>query len=100
MPAAAHAIDVVRARGGSLDHHASRQVTVDLVRHADHIITMTGDHLESLLDHVPEAAPRTRLLHPDGGDVADPVGSDRDTYLQTAHAIEDYLERLLDELGF
>ncbi len=99
MPAAAHAIDVVRSRGGSLSHHASRQVTLDLIRQADHIITMTADHLESLLDRVPEAAPRTRLLHPNGDDVADPVGADRDTYLQTAEAIEEYLERLLDELG-
>ena len=99
MPAAGHAIDVVRSRGGSLSHHASRQVTLDLVRQADHIIAMTGDHLESLLDRVPEAAARTRLLHPNGDDVADPVGADRETYVQTAEAIEEYLERLLDELG-
>jgi L-threonylcarbamoyladenylate synthase len=99
MPAAAHAIDVVRSRGGCLSQHASRQVTLELIRQADHIIAMTGDHLESLLDRVPDAAPRTRLLHPNGDDVADPVGSDRETYLQTAKAIEEYLERLLDELG-
>jgi protein-tyrosine phosphatase len=99
MPAAAHAIDVVRSRGGSLSHHASRQVTLELVRQADHIITMTSDHLESLLDRVPDAAPRARLLHPNGDDVADPVGADRETYLQTAEAIEEYLERLLDDLG-
>jgi protein-tyrosine phosphatase len=99
MPAAAHAIDVVRSRGGSLTQHTSRQVTLELVRQADHIIAMTGDHLESLLDRVPEAAGRARLLHPEGDDVADPVGSDRETYLQTAEAIEEYLEALLDDLG-
>ena len=60
---------------------------------------MTGDHLESILDRVPDATPRTRLLHPSGDDVADPVGADRDTYLRTAEAIEEYLERLIDELG-
>ena len=98
MPAAAHAIDVVRSRGGSLSQHVSRQVTLELVRQADHIITMTGDHLESLLDRVPEVAGRARLLHPQGDDVADPVGADRKTYLETAEAIEDYLERLLDDL--
>jgi protein-tyrosine phosphatase len=99
MPAAAHAIEVIRSRGGSLAHHVSRQVSLDLVRQADHIIAMTGDHLESLLDRAPEAAGRTRLLHPEGADVADPVGADRDTYLRTAEAIEAYLESLLDELG-
>jgi protein-tyrosine phosphatase len=60
---------------------------------------MTGDHLESLLDRIPEATPRTRLLHPQGDDVADPVGADRETYLDTARAIEEYLEALLDDLG-
>lgn len=99
MPAATHAIDVVRARGGSLDEHMSRQIHASLIRQADHIIAMTGDHLESLLDHIPDAAPRARLLHPRGDDVADPVGADRETYLRTARSIEDYLETLLDELG-
>jgi len=53
MPAAAHAIDVVRARGGSLQDHLSRQINAELVRQSDHIIAMTGDHLESLVDRVP-----------------------------------------------
>jgi protein-tyrosine phosphatase len=99
MPAATNAIDVVRCRGGSLAQHASRQVSLDLVRQADHIIAMTGDHRDSILERVPDAADRTRLLHPYGEDVADPVGADRATYLQTAEAIEEYLERLLDQLG-
>jgi protein-tyrosine phosphatase len=99
MPAASHAIEVLQTLGASLHHHSSRQITEEMIRHADHIITMTSDHLEALLDHVPEAAPRARLLHPDGGDVADPVGSDRETYQETALEIEHYLGRLLDELG-
>jgi protein-tyrosine phosphatase len=99
MPAAGHAIEVIRARGGSLSDHVSRQVSTELVRQADHIIAMTADHLESLLDRIPDAASRARLLHPLGDDVADPIGSDRATYHETAQAIEDYLERLLDDLG-
>ncbi len=99
MPAAENAIDVVRAWGGSLQHHTSRQITPDLIRHADLIVAMTNDHLEALLDQAPECAPRARLLHPHGGDVADPVGSDRETYLRTAEEIQAYLEHLLDDLG-
>jgi protein-tyrosine phosphatase len=98
MPAAAHAVDVVRARGGSLDQHASRQLSPEMVRAADHVIAMTNDHLEALLDLAPECAPRARLLHRHGEDIADPVGSDRETYLRTARAIEEHLEALLDEL--
>ena len=99
MPAAGNARDVVRQRGGTLEAHASRRVTADLIRHADHVIAMTGDHLQALLDQVPEAAASTRLLHPEGGDVPDPVGSDRETYQRPAIAIEDYLGRFLDDLG-
>ncbi|WP_435017887.1 Sua5/YciO/YrdC/YwlC family protein [Tundrisphaera sp. TA3] len=100
MPAAAHAIDVVRSRGGSLDAHASRRATAEMVRQADWIVAMTLDHLDALLDQVPEVADRARLLHPLGDDVADPIGSDRDVYLRTARDIEGYLARLFDDLGF
>jgi len=99
MPAAANAIEVVRSRGGSLQEHASRQVTAELVRHADLILTMTNEHMESLLDQFPAAASRVRVLHPHGGDVDDPVGCDRQTYQRTAQEIEEYLRNLLDEPG-
>jgi protein-tyrosine phosphatase len=99
MPAAANAIDVVQERGGSLSSHRSRHLTAELVRHADLILAMTGDHLDALLEHIPEAAPRVRLLHPEGEDVADPVGADRDIYLRTAEAIETYLTPIIDWLA-
>ena len=99
MPAASNAIEVVRSRGGSLQEHASRQVTAELVRHADLILTMTGDHLDSLLDQFPDASSRVRVLHPHGGDVDDPIGGDRETYQRTAQEIEDYLRQFLDEPG-
>src|SRR5262249_32491188 len=90
MPAAAHALDVIGARGGSPREHSSRKRTAELVRQADYIFVMTGDHLQTLLEHVPEAASKARLLHPEGDDVDDPVGAARDTYQRTAHALEAY----------
>lgn len=99
MPAASNAIAAVRSRGGSLDKHASRKLTIDLVRQADHILTMTSDHLESLLDHVPEVAHKAGLLHPAGDDVADPVGADLSTYQRSADAIESYLKFWIGKLG-
>ncbi len=100
VPAAAHAIDVVRELGGSLENHRSRKVAANLVRQADCIFAMTNDHLEALLDVVPEVEHRTFLLDPTGGDVADPVGLDHDTYRRTAQMIGDMLDRRLDEMGF
>jgi L-threonylcarbamoyladenylate synthase len=99
-PAASHAIDVVRSLGGSLEKHRSRKIASNLVRQADCIFAMTADHLEALLDAVPEVEHRTFLLDPAGGDLADPVGSDHDVYRQTAQLIESMLEQRLDEMGF
>jgi L-threonylcarbamoyladenylate synthase len=99
MPAASHAVEVVKSRGASLDGHASRRAMPDLVRHADHIIAMTADHLDALLDRVPEVADRARLLDPDGDDIDDPVGSDLATYQRTAREIERHINHLLDHLG-
>jgi L-threonylcarbamoyladenylate synthase len=97
--AAAHAVDVVRAIGGSLENHRSRRIDGRFARQADYIFAMTIDHLDELLRAVPEVESRTFLLDPAGGDVADPVGSDHATYRRTGNAIEAMLEERLDEIG-
>lgn len=99
MPAARNAIEVLRSRGASLDSHRSNRITLGHVRDADHILAMTSDHLDALLHNVPDAAPRARLLHPQGLDVADPVGADQDTYQRSALEIESHITTLLDSLG-
>ena len=98
-PAATHAVDVVRAMGGSLESHRSRRVTLDLIRQADCIFAMTGDHLDALLDAVPDAQPQTFLLDPEGGDLPDPIGSDQHHYRQTAQIIEQMLEERFKQMG-
>jgi protein-tyrosine phosphatase len=98
-PAAAHAIDVLRAMGGSLESHRSRRVSLEIVRQADCIFAMTADHLDALLDGVPEVQARTYLLDPRGRDVPDPVGSDHHNYRQTAHMIEQMVEERLTQMG-
>jgi len=98
-PAAPNAVNVVRGLGGMLENHRSRKVAANLARQADVIFAMTIDHLEALLDLVPEVEPRTFLLDSAGGDVADPFGSDHETYRRTAEIIEAMLEQRLDELG-
>jgi len=98
-PAAQHAIDVVRTLGGSLENHRSRKVAAGSARQADFIFAMTIDHLDDLLRAIPEVEPRTFLLDPAGGDVADPVGCDHETYRRTAEMIESMMEQRLDEIG-
>jgi protein-tyrosine phosphatase len=99
MPAASHAIDVVKNHGGSLSSHQSRRVTARLIDEADVVVAMTRDHRDALIHHMPQAADRVRLLDFGGGDIDDPVGSDHATYRRTAEAIKQHVVRLLDELG-
>lgn len=100
MPAAGHAIEIVRQRGGSLDAHKSQKATADLVLQADVIVGMTREHLDCIVEGLPETAPRVRLLHPQGQDVPDPVGGDREVYSRAARAIEGYIQELLDDLDW
>ena len=55
--AASHAVDVLRSMGGTLEDHRSRRLTLEMVRQADCIFAMTADHLDALLDAVPQAQP-------------------------------------------
>ncbi len=99
-PAAAHAIDVLRAMGGSIENHRARKISLNLARQADFIFAMTSDHLDDLLRVVPDVESRAFLLDPAGGDVADPIGGDLQTYTHTAKMIESMLEQRLRQLVF
>lgn len=99
IPAAAHAAEVVRTRGGSLKGHQSQRLTTRIVDEADVIVAMTRDHRDALLHEMPDAADRIRLLDSAGGDIDDPIGADRATYRRTAEAIEEHLKHLIAELG-
>jgi protein-tyrosine phosphatase len=99
MPAARNACEVVRGWGGSLDEHTSRRVTPDLIEMADWIVGMTAEHLDAVVGVMPEVADRCRLLHPEGRDVPDPIGSDKANYRRVAEAIRGYLGPLLDAMG-
>jgi protein-tyrosine phosphatase len=96
--AAREAAEVIRSRGGSLQDHASRQLTPEMVASADMIIAMTRDHRDAILETSPELEDRIRLLHPRGDDIPDPIGADRATYTRTAQDIEAHIRGLLDAI--
>ena len=90
---------VVRTLGGSLENHRSRRIAAGFVRQADCIFAMTADHRDDLLASLPELEPRTFLLDPVGGDLADPVGCDLETYRRTAQMIESMLTQASTKWG-
>lgn len=97
-PAAPEAVEIMEEMGADLTSHSSRPLNAELVLQADHLITMTHGHLMALASRYARFAPQPRLLDPQGGDVADPVGADREVYRACAVQISQHLEAFLAEL--
>jgi protein-tyrosine phosphatase len=102
-PPASEAVQVMRDYGLDLAPHEAQPLTEQLVRHADLLLTMTHSHLQSIIERWPGAADRTRMLLPDGTDVADPIGQTVGAYRHCAAQISaavkhhaEWLDRELD----
>lgn len=102
QPPSAHAVEVLRPEGIDITGIRSRPVTPDLLEKADHIFTMTRDHLDMLLLLYPEMAAKARLLRfgdaAEGrrADVTDPIGGTRATYEACKEDIKRSLPRVLE----
>jgi glycine hydroxymethyltransferase len=98
----AHAIRVLKEEGIDISEIRSQPVSAHLLEKADHIFTMTRDHLDMLLLLFPEMAAKARLLHFDeaakGGraDVTDPIGGTRETYESCKEDIKRAMPRIME----
>ena len=98
----AHAIRVLKEEGIDISEIRSQPVSAHLLEKADHIFTMTRDHLDMLLLLFPEMAAKARLLRFDeaakGGraDVTDPIGGTRETYESCKQDIKRAMPRLME----
>jgi protein-tyrosine phosphatase len=109
--AAPEALEAARELGADLSGHVAQPVTAELVAQADYLVAMTQSHVRALIERypiggTPTADARTpvftgslpRILFPEDGDVADPVGCDSPVYQECARQIAGYLERLIPQL--
>ena len=98
----AHAIRVLKEEGIDISEIRSQPVSAHLLEKADHIFTMTRDHLDMLLLLFPEMAAKARLLRFDeaakGGraDVTDPIGGTRETYESCKEDIKRAMPRVME----
>ena len=98
MRAAPEAQEAVKAIGGDLSTHFSQPATVDLLRTADVVYTMTDAHRDEIVELFPSAAERkTHRLDPEG-DVADPIGSALPVYERVADSLAQTIRQRLSEL--
>ncbi len=91
-PASQGARTAAKIRGLSLAAHQSSPVTRHSVEHADFVFAMTGTHRSAILQAMPEAASKVRLISGGTGDVSDPFGGDQAIYDSCADQIEGYLQ--------
>lgn len=96
--ASSQAVAAMQQRGLDLSQHESQPVSDVLVRFADHILTMTQGHRESVLARWPEVASKTELIRCDEGDVADPIGGSVHEYIQCAEQIDTHLREWVQQL--
>lgn len=102
IPAAANAVAVAAEHGLDLDSHASRQLTPELVDWADLILTMSSSHIAAVheLGGATKVAMVTRFLEGDeaGRPIADPFGSDLETYRRAFAELRVATEAVLSRL--
>jgi len=88
--------DVMEAYGIDLSAHRSQGITVDLIKHALMVITMTKYEARLLLDlleNSPYLKERVSSLEPE---IPDPYGGDESDYRRTAGLLDDILIRLAE----
>ena len=86
------AVNVMLERELDLSPHLSQPLSAHLARHADLILTMTQSHRDLVVNQLPEAENRVRLLRADQGDISDPIGGSIDVYRQCADQIDAQIE--------
>lgn len=95
LPATA-AVEVLRSRQIDISGHRSQAVTLEQVRRADYIFTMTRSHLEVIRAMAPGIGQRARLI--DDADIEDPIGETQAVYARCAQQIEKALRQRLEEI--
>ena len=99
----AFAMELILQENGIDPSHHSQRLDWDLLDWAHLILTMTRDQKRLLLSQIPALMPKLFTLneyvgHRNQLDIAEPDGSDLDSYRRCAAAIEAGCDRLLEKL--
>ncbi|MCH2178836.1 MAG: threonylcarbamoyl-AMP synthase [Mariniblastus sp.] len=92
-------VEVMSNMGLDITKCRSQPVTEQLIRSADVILTLTGNHRHAIVSRWPDAASRTHTLRTDGQDVTDPIGMPVDIYQACAEQIEQNVEEWIEKLA-
>ncbi len=99
-PVSDHSAAALRKKGIPLTPRAARQLTVNLIKQADLIVTMTHSHRQAILALSPKSEHKVFLLKSFGvakcaTDIDDPVGGPLELYCQVRDEIDAALPDLI-----
>ncbi len=97
-PMTPEAREALREMGIDAGPHRARALTREMLREADVVFAMTGQHLLALRSAEPTAARDAALLDPAGNDVEDPIGGPLEDYRVVARAMRAMIERRLSQI--
>ncbi len=105
-PASRHAVAVAAEHGIDLGFHRSRQLTANIARNSDLILTMTREHTTYINRLWPDAARVCELKRygidpehmPPFTDVGDPIGLGLDVYRDVFEELRGEIKRVADIL--
>ncbi|MGI6575441.1 MAG: low molecular weight protein arginine phosphatase [bacterium] len=103
MPAAREAIEVLAKVGIDLTGHKARQLTSQMLREADLVLTMTNRQKDIILKEVPEAREKVFTLaefslEDTFADIIDPFGQSAEIYEQIYRELQEHLSRVLTRI--
>lgn len=97
-PASREAVNLLAEEGIDLRNHESQPLTERLLLHADHVLTMTRGHRQSIVSAYPDFADRVNLLSSEHLDISDPYGGGAREYAACKVSIESHLRTLITHL--
>ena len=105
-PAAKHAIKVCADRAIELSGHVARRLTREMIEESDLVLTMEMEHLQGVLDLVPDGLTKTRMLSRYGAEdrridlpIRDPYGRPKAAYVTCFEELTAYIDALFKELS-
>jgi len=84
--------------GLDISRHRSQKLDPEVLRRADKVYAMDGQHANAARAICPDAADKIELLDPDGGAIEDPIGLPLGPFRKIVHRMRRYVERRVGEL--
>ena len=99
-PATPYSIEALKEWNLDLSRHRSQPTTLQLLKEADLIVTMTSGHQMNLVRHFPEVGNRVCLIKSFGSskvpaDISDPFGGSLNIYKKTRDEIDQAIQDLV-----